>query len=140
MFRKALLIIVGLTLVAAACGDDDSSSAEPVVRIEDSELGGILADADGNTLYLFVPDGQGASVCNDDCADAWPPLLGDVSAGDGVDESLLGTATRDDGEEQATYNGWPLYYFAADAAAGDTNGQGVNDVWWVISASGDAVQ
>ena len=140
MFRKASLIVIGLTLMAAACGDDDTASDAPEVRIADSALGGILTDADGNTLYLFVPDGRGASVCNDDCADAWPPLLGSVSAGDGVDDSLLGTAARDDGGEQATYNGWPLYYFAADTATGDTNGQGVNDVWWVISAAGDAIQ
>jgi predicted lipoprotein with Yx(FWY)xxD motif len=63
-----------------------------------------------------------------------------MSAGDGVDAALLGTAARDDGSQQATYNGWPLYYFGADTAAGDTNGQGVNDVWFAISARGDAVQ
>ena len=50
-----------------------------------------------------------------------------------------GTTERDDGSTQVTYNGWPLYYFANDAAAGDTNGQAVNDVWYVVDAAGDAV-
>jgi predicted lipoprotein with Yx(FWY)xxD motif len=140
MFKKLLLVAVGLTLVAGACGDDDPAAEGPSVLVSESALGDILTDADGNTLYLFVPDGQGSSVCNDDCADAWPPLGGSMSAGDGVDAALLGTAARDDGSQQPTYNGWPLYYFAADTAAGDTNGQGVNDVWFAISARGDAVQ
>jgi predicted lipoprotein with Yx(FWY)xxD motif len=90
-------------------------------------------------LYLFTPDNQGEPTCYDTCADNWPALEGAALAGDGVDESLLGTTTRTDGSIQATYNGWPLYYFAGDPAAGDTNGQGLNDVWWVIDATGNAV-
>ena len=35
---------------------------------------------------------------------------------------------RTDGTTQVTYNDWPLYLFSGDAAAGDTNGQGVGDV------------
>jgi predicted lipoprotein with Yx(FWY)xxD motif len=91
-------------------------------------------------LYLFVPDNQGDSTCYDACAGNWPPLTGDVTAGAGVDASLLGTTTRTDGTVQATYNGWPLYYFAADTRPGDTNGQGINEIWYVISPEGSAVQ
>ncbi len=40
---------------------------------------------------------------------------------------------------QTTYNGWPLYYFAEDAAAGDVNGQGVGDKWYVIDAEGNGI-
>lgn len=110
-----------------------------VVAVSGSELGEILTDGEGNTLYLFVPDEQGDSVCYDDCAAAWPPVTGPAEAGDGVDDSLLGGQARTDGTEQVTYNGWPLYYFAADAVAGDTKGQGVNDVWYVVDAAGDAI-
>lgn len=112
---------------------------EVTISVVSSELGDILADDQGNTLYLFLPDAQGASVCNGDCAGIWPPLTVIAAAGDAVDAGLLGTATRDDGAEQATYNGWPLYYFASDAAAGDTNGQGVNDVWYVVDPAGEAI-
>ena len=106
----------------------------------DTALGTILVDDAGMTLYLFVPDAQGESTCYDDCAANWPPFGGDVSAGDGVDDSLLGTTERTDGTVQATYNGWPLYYFANDAAAGDTNGQAINEVWWVVDAEGNAIE
>lgn len=158
MVRKVLLLVAVLALVAAACGDDaasDTTIAPPTtaaptttttaapaaatIVLASSALGEIVTDQDGNTLYLFTPDTQGPSVCNDGCAEAWPPLVSGSVAGDGVDGALLGTATRDDGAVQVTYNGWPLYYFAADAQAGDTNGQGVNDVWYVVSAAGEAI-
>ena len=61
------------------------------------------------------------------------------SVGDGLDAGLLGTTERTTGDTQATYNGWPLYYFGGDAAAGDTNGQGINEVWYVVDAAGDAI-
>ena len=122
----------------------DTTTAETpsgeAVGLADSGLGSILVDAEGNTLYLFTPDAQGESTCYDACADNWPALTGDVTAGEGVDGSLLGTTERTDGSVQVTYNGWPLYYFANDAAPGDTNGQGINDVWFAVDAAGDAVE
>ena len=81
----------------------------------DTDLGTILVDGEGRTLYLFMPDAQGASMCLDSCATTWPPLAGPATAGDGVDEALLSTADRPDGAAQVTYNGWPLYHFASDA-------------------------
>jgi predicted lipoprotein with Yx(FWY)xxD motif len=148
-----------LTLAAAACTAADASSegdetttttsevttsTQPevsggVIAAADSSLGSILVDGDGNTLYLFTPDNQGESVCYDQCEAAWPPLVKDFAADDGVDASLLGIAPRTDGTDQVTYNGWPLYYFANDAAPGDVNGQGVNDVWYVLNAQGDGI-
>lgn len=109
------------------------------LQLADSDLGPILVDDAGNVLYLFQPDAQGESTCYDACEANWPVLEEVASVGDGLDPAALGTTTRTDGVVQATYNGWPLYYFAADAAPGDTNGQGVNDVWWVVDANGDAV-
>ncbi len=116
---------------------------ETEVEAEDSSLGTILVDANGNTLYMFKPDTDGTSTCYDDCAASWPALIakGEVKAGgDGdVDESLLGTTERDDGKMQVTYNGHPLYHFSGDAAAGDTNGQGIGDVWFVVSPAGEPI-
>jgi predicted lipoprotein with Yx(FWY)xxD motif len=148
----------------AACGDDDDDSATDTTTTEtteaadttsteaaaptegastvataDTDLGTILVDGDGLTLYLFMPDAQGASMCLDSCAATWPPLAGPATAGDAVDEALLSTADRPDGSAQVTYNGWPLYHFASDAAAGDTNGQGVGNIWYVVDASGNAI-
>ena len=142
MRTRLLLALATLILVAAACGDDDSSDdgdGSGDLRVASTDLGDILVDADGNTVYLFVPDAQGESTCYDDCEAAWPVVDELGSVGAGVDDGLLGTTTRTTGDVQATYNGWPLYYFANDAAAGDTNGQGVNDVWYVVDTEGNAV-
>jgi len=167
--RRSGILLAILALVAAACTTDDepsettttqvtttttqvtttttrvttttasSEAAGGLVRVADSALGSILVDGDGNTLYLFTPDNQGESVCYDQCEAAWPPLVDQIEAGDGVDASLLGTAPRTDGSDQVTYNGWPLYYFANDTAPGDTNGQGINDVWYVLAPAGNAI-
>jgi predicted lipoprotein with Yx(FWY)xxD motif len=131
----------GSDMTSAGTGTSAAAPAgEATVMVADTDLGEILVDGEGRTLYLFTPDEQGPSVCMDDCLANWPSLTGPATAGEGVDESLLGTATRtDDGTEQVTYNGWPLYYFAADPNPGDINGQGVGDVWFVVDPAGEAV-
>ena len=105
------------------------------------DLGTILTDRSGRTQYLFTPDNQGVSTCDDPCALFWPPLLtvGDPTAGEGVSADQLSTIERDDGSVQVTYNGWPLHYFAFDNMPGDANGQASNDVWFVVSPTGDLV-
>lgn len=137
--KKALTtVLVAFALIAAACGGGDDDGA---LRLEmsDSALGQILTTSTGDTLYLFMPDAQSATTCYDQCATNWPPLTADIVAGDGVDADLIGSVTRDDAGTQVTYNGWPLYYFARDSAPGETNGQGVNDVWYVLDADGEAI-
>ena len=107
-----------------------------------SELGTILVDGGGNTLYLLTNDQRNVATCSDGCAGAWPPLatVGAPSAGDGVTANNLGTVTRDDGTVQVTYNGWPLYRFSGDQAPGDANGQGSRGVWFTISTNGGPIQ
>ncbi len=141
------LLLTGL----AACGDggdtDTSGSPTPAaeqsveVAAADSALGSILVDGSGMTLYLFTMDtpSSGASTCEGACLAAWPPLLGEPTAGAGADAALLGTITRQDQTTQATYNGWPLYYWELDTAPGQTTGQGVDGEWWVVSPQGEAI-
>lgn len=123
-----------------ATSDVAASAAAATVSVGSSDLGDILVDGDGRTLYLLTGDEQSASTCYEDCAENWPPLAGPAEAGDGADVSLLGDIERDDGTVQATYNNWPLYYFAGDAEAGDVKGQGVGGVWFVVDASGEPVK
>lgn len=112
------------------------------VTVADSGLGQILVDAEGMTLYLFENDTDGESVCYDDCAAAWPPLIvdGEITVGAGLDAAQFSTVERTDGTLQAKIGEWPLYYWAADAAPGDTTGQGVGGVWFVVSPTGDAIK
>jgi predicted lipoprotein with Yx(FWY)xxD motif len=105
---------------------------------QNATLGSFLVDSKGMTLYIFTNDAPGTSNCNAGCISNWPPMLttGAPTAGDGVTASMLGTATRSDGTTQVTYNGWPLYYFIADKAAGDTNGEGKAGSWYVMTPAG----
>lgn len=120
-------------------GGDEDATGSTSIELASSDVGDVIVDGDGNALYLFVPDAAGDSTCYDECETAWP-ILGEVNdVGDGLDEALLGTTTRTTGDVQATYNGWPLYYFANDAAPGDINGQGVGDVWYLVDAAGQAI-
>jgi predicted lipoprotein with Yx(FWY)xxD motif len=94
--------------------------------------GTYLTGTGGMTLYIFKNDSAGKSTCDGDCATKWPPLVvaaGTPTAGSGVSGALT-TFARSDGSLQVAYDGQPLYYFANDAAPGDTNGQGAGDVWF----------
>lgn len=107
--------------------------------------GTVLVNGDGMPLYVFSKDTGGTSACTGDCTTEWIPLAsqGAPVAGDGVDATLLGTITRDDGTMQVTYNGHPLYTFADDTGAGDAAGQGMEDnggKWNLISATGEPVE
>jgi predicted lipoprotein with Yx(FWY)xxD motif len=153
--RRTLTVVAAFVLLFAACGGDVEEPAagggqeEPqeeaaaTIEVASASMGDILADADGNTLYMFVPDQEenGEPTCYDDCAEAWPAFeaTGELTAGEGLDQSLLGTAERTDGTTQVTYNDLPLYYFSGDEAAGDTNGQGLMDIWYVMSPEGEPV-
>ena len=136
----------GSSTTTAASGGSSTTEGTGVeltgkgaIDLADSEFGEILVQGGGFTIYLTEADTGSEPPCLDACADAWPPLTGDVEVGEGVDESLLGTTTRPDGSEQITYNGHPLYLFSGDAAPGDTTGQGVGGVWYVVDAAGNAV-
>lgn len=118
---------------------DAAATDEATLMVADSGLGQILVDGEGMTVYLFTNDSPGVSTCEGDCLTAWPPVPGPLTGGEGVDEALLGTVTATDGSTQATYDGWPLYYWMQDAGPGDVTGQGVNDVWFVVAPDGTAV-
>lgn len=107
----------------------------------DSDLGTIVVDDKGMTVYVFDNDtqGSGESSCSGQCLGNWPPVTADQAPTlDGVTGDV-GTITGTDGSTQVTLDGWPLYYFAGDSAAGDTNGQAVSDIWWVVGADGKKI-
>lgn len=153
--RRMFALLAVCALLLAACGGDDVEPAADegseaqadvaaTVEVATSDLGEILIDSEGNTLYMFVPDEEagGEPTCYDECATAWPALeaSGELTAGEEVDQDLLGSVERTDGAEQVTYNDLPLYHFSGDEAAGDTNGQGINDVWWVLAPDGEPIR
>ncbi|MDG4826288.1 hypothetical protein O7635_30935 [Asanoa sp. WMMD1127] len=138
----AALVVVGAA-GATTAGAAEAKGAPPA-SVTVQVTNGHLADAQGNSLYLFVADTGNTSTCNGACAAQWPPLVtqGAVQAGNGVDASKLGTSNRQDNTKQVTYNNHPLYRFIADTAPNQTNGQGVNAfgaLWWLVNPNGDAI-
>jgi predicted lipoprotein with Yx(FWY)xxD motif len=105
-----------------------TSSSAATVEVHTSNGKSFLTDSSGRALYLWTPDTKTKSTCSGACASAWPPLTvkGGPTAGTGATASDLGTISRSDGTKQVTYAGHPLYYFAGDNAAGQTNGEGSN--------------
>lgn len=104
--------------------------------LKNEKVGAYLADSQGRALYYFKKDEAGKSNCSGDCLVTWPAFTQKgFAVPEGFDRKDFGTITRqDNGEKQVTYQGFPLYYFAKDQQAGDVNGQGVKDVWFVINS------
>ena len=147
--------LAALALAVSACGSSGSSSAGSTpaagsssssaaaggTTINMTTIGGqqVLTNAQGRTLYWFVPDTSTASKCTGSCATFWPPVMGPATAGSGV-TGTLGTITRSDpAGTQATYDGHPLYTYAADTASGQNKGNGLNasgGVWHEMTVSG----
>lgn len=127
------------TAAADTAGDSEGAAT---VQVAETGAGEVVADSEGFALYLFTPDEGGTPTCTEACAEMWPPVTidGEPTAGEGLDASLLSTVEHPEAGTQLAYNGWPLYYFAGDVAAGDTNGQGQGDVWYVVTPEGDAVE
>lgn len=131
------------TATATTTKSTNGGSSLTVRTRSNPELGTILTDADGMTLYMFDKDTEGdpASTCYDGCADAWPPLTVDGSPTKGENvTATLSTFERKTGEMQVTAAGWPLYYFASDEQPGDAKGQGANDIWWVLAPDGTPIK
>lgn len=159
--RRLVAIVASALLLVSACGQGGGASSPPasveasieasatppaaaggagtITVATDPKLGAILVGEGGRTLYLFTKDTGGKSVCNDDCATNWPPLLvaagAQLAPGAGV-TGTIGSVVRDDGTTQVTYRGAPLYYFAGDKGPGETSGQGLSGVWFVATPSG----
>jgi predicted lipoprotein with Yx(FWY)xxD motif len=98
-----------------------------------------LVDADGRAVYRFMPDRRGMSVCYGACAREWPPVYGRGHAAFGVHARNLGMTMRRDGWYQVTYHGHPLYYYAGDRRPGQARGQGMDGIWYLVDAYGNAI-
>jgi predicted lipoprotein with Yx(FWY)xxD motif len=142
----ALSLVVGLALTASAFS---SSTQQPrsTVTVRSSTYGKILFDGRGFALYAFTRDPKGTrtSRCTGACAKAWPPYIVSrrATAGRNVRRSLLGTIRRRDGRLQATYAGWPLYYYVNDRKPLQVLCQNVREfggLWLVVRPNGTLVR
>jgi predicted lipoprotein with Yx(FWY)xxD motif len=145
-----------IALGVAACGGGNGATAATtppttasghpatVGTADVGSLGTVLVDSTSRTLYLFKKDSGTKSTCFGACASAWPPLRADgkPTVGSEANASMVGTTPRSDGKPQVTYNGHPLYLYAADQNPGDATGQGLQAfgaAWFTVSSAGSQV-
>jgi predicted lipoprotein with Yx(FWY)xxD motif len=123
-------------------GGAEASSGDGIISAAKvGDLGTVLVDSQGLTLYDFHKDKGSTSSCYDACAAAWPPLLteGNPQAQGPADRSMLGTTKRKEGTVQVTYNGWPLYTYAGDQSPGEANGNDIDQFgaeWYALQPNG----
>ncbi|GAA3675541.1 hypothetical protein GCM10022267_73020 [Lentzea roselyniae] len=144
--RMGILALPALLAMLVACGNEAPQQVAqqevPVkaeVKIAQSDLGPILVDQSGRTLYAFTKDENKSNACDADCIAVWPALTAqsEVEAKDGADAKLVSQIEE---SSQAVYGKWPLYYYVGDQVPGDLNGQGVDDEWFAIAPDGKLVK
>ena len=127
--QYAMCAVLSLALAGVSLADNHA-----IKLSEKDGVGKFLADAKGMTLYTFKKDSPGKSACAGDCVVKWPLYFREkVAVPEGVNAGDFDTITREDGNRQTTYKGWPLYYFVGDMAPGDVLGQGLGNVWFVAN-------
>ena len=157
--RLVRILAVAFALVLAACGSSGSKSTSTnttaassattasgasgvAINTGQTSLGTVLVSSQGRTLYHFDKDTATTIACTGTCASTWPPVIvpsgQQPQAGSGVTAKLT-VVNRPDGTQQVAANGQPLYMYAGDTKAGDTNGQGVGGIWHALMASGSSV-
>ena len=142
--RVAVVPVAVLALAGSGAGPAGAAAKPATVVVAKTDLGKVLVNSRGRTLYLFKKDTGTQSECSGACAANWPPLRAKSAplAGTGAKASLVGTTTRSDGTSQVTYKGHPVYLFSGDQKAGQTNGEGLNAFgarWFALSPSGKQV-
>jgi predicted lipoprotein with Yx(FWY)xxD motif len=165
-FPALAILALGAMLAVAGCGSSSSSSGEGgaygsggetsstkpaksesggagvVAVAKAGDLGPVLVDSKGFTLYDFHKDKGGKSACYGACASTWPPLMtsGAPQATKGAEASKLGTTKRKDGTMQVTYAGHPLYTYVLDTKPGEAKGNDFSSYgaqWYALKSNGE---
>lgn len=139
--RGTMVALVASALLVTTAGPALAATTPPTVgTVAIAKVGTVLVDAKGLTLYRNTQEAGGKIACVATCAKAWPPLLRAGTAPLTLAKGLSGklaTVKRPDGRVQVTYNGLPLYRYAADLKKGVARGQGLGKIWFAAKA-GDA--
>lgn len=100
---------------------------------KDEKLGNYLADSDGRTLYVFSSDRHGVSNCSGACLQNWPPYFFPKGFKNSNTIRDLGILQRSNSSSQLMWENMPLYYYSQDKKPGDTLGNGIKNLWRVIT-------
>ena len=145
MENKIKFLIGSLVVASVFLLSHCTKSSDVVVVVDpyvlklgnSATLGSYLTDKDGNALYFFANDADGANNCTGGCIANWPVFnASGLSQAKLVDGSVMAdfdSITSANGK-QLTYKGWPLYYYAPGGVrekSGMTSGEAVGGVWFV---------
>jgi predicted lipoprotein with Yx(FWY)xxD motif len=99
----------------------------------------IIVDDNGKTVYIYKPDGTSTtSKVPAALKNAWPAVTS-MESTPTVAAGLSNAKTKANAQNQVSYNGHLLYTFSADTKPGDARGQGLGNVWYVISPTGTPI-
>jgi len=138
------IVAVGWSGATSSKAAARRAAAAPTVQTKKiKNLGVVLVNSKGLTLYMFVRDKQKKVTCiSPACVTVWPPLKlkkgQKPTAGGAAKKKLLGLDGR-----VVTYNRWPLYTYYLDKRPSQTKGQGVNSLggkWYVLTPSGKVLK
>jgi predicted lipoprotein with Yx(FWY)xxD motif len=120
-----------------------SGASSPTLKSANvASFPGALVNHSSRTLYLLSSE-KGAKIkCKSACLSTWPPLLvkssvTKVTLGANV-KGKIGFVTRSATMKQVTFNSFPLYTFAGDSGALQSNGEGIvalGGTWYLVKAS-----
>jgi predicted lipoprotein with Yx(FWY)xxD motif len=125
-----ILAIIALMIIAIEARDTYT-----VDTVDSKQFGTYLTNETYFTLYRYLSDPQNdeISTCNGNCAKIWPPFyVEDLTLNPELKSRDFDVITREDGSKQLTFKGWPLYLYSRDTKPLETNGQGVNGLWFVV--------
>jgi predicted lipoprotein with Yx(FWY)xxD motif len=124
---------------AATTGGGSSNATLDAKNV--SGLGMVLVDSRGFTLYRLTGETTSNIMCTGSCTTTWPPLKasGSPAGGSGA-TGTIATIKRSDGITQVTYDGVPLYTFAGDSGPGQSNGEGIQGVWFAVTPAGQSAK
>jgi len=142
MKAKPFLSITGaiFLVLAIAGGSASLAAASPDASVTTTSLGKIVVDGKGMSAYFFDRDtaNSGSSACAGQCAVIWPAITSTSEVP--VVSGITGKVGTIGSTHQITINGRPIYTYLYDTALGSTNGQGVSNVWYVVSPAGNEMK
>lgn len=128
--------MVSVTALAGCGSNDDGSDAAPgatgstgSVAVKNIDgVGTALVDAAGKTLYFADQEADGSIRCTSTCLEFWFPAAGKGAAGGPV-EGLSTVHRSDNGQDQLTFQGKPLYTFKLDTGPAQHEGHNLEDTF-----------
>ena len=95
----------------------------------------VLTTNKGFLLYYYLKDQMFTSTCTSACAQAWPPVLapqGMMTVNSSVPLPKKLSIKKTANGNQVFYDGHALYTYTGDMQAGQFNGRGMDNVWYLV--------